>query len=336
MAGSRCRSGRRWTSASCRTEAALLALALAAPAAAQTRELRGRVVSTNDVRVDGRTLHFANYGDAVTTRAGDFVLEIPAGVTSLPVTLLDPDPSLKVLSPLDGLLLVPAGTEQVTLWIGEPVDRIVVKALATYQVQLRESMRRDAAGSEEILKRIDDVAAKLGVQRGELEREADLRQRQAEEYPPLAAAVNEYVLEARDLRNALLALQSLIEKNPREALESLKLAVGEYNPAYQKLRTQADGFATRIEHDWPDGKVARRDFDEFVQGSVEQVHQSQILPLNALLVSIQSAIFSGRKDAAFKQSLLDLSRAANTLGPSVTAMSERAARTLERLRPGGR
>jgi hypothetical protein len=338
MAGSRSRSARRSTSASYRVEAAaallLAALTAARPADAQTRELHGRVVAANSAPVDGLTLHFANLGEAVTTRAGDFTLEIPAGVTSVPVTLVGSP--WKVLSPPDGLLLVPSGPEQVTLWIGEPVDRIVVNALAQYKAQLRESMQRGTAGSEEILKRIDEIAARLGVQREQLDREAELRGRQAEDYPPMAAVVNGYVLEARDLRNALMALQSLIEKNPREALAALKLAVSEYNQAYEKLKTQADGFGAQIEHDWPDGKVARRDFDDFFQGSVEQVHQSQILPLNALLVSIQSALFSGKKDAALKQSLLDLSRSVSALAPSVATMSERAGRTLERLRPGGR
>jgi len=317
--------------------AALLLLvpeAWAAPASAQgTHLLSGRVVAHDRARVDGLVLRIGDYGQAVTRDGGAFTIEIPAGVTAVNVSLVGSD--WQVLIPRDGRVPVPLGEEPVTLLVGETVNQIVVKALADWKRQLDESTAREAAGIDLLAGRLGEVLDKLGVQREEFQREVERRSRQAEVYPPIAEAVNAYVLEARDLRGSLVSLGPLIEKRPQEAYEALKVALGEYNEAYTKLSTRADGFGASIEQSWPDGKLARRDFDDFYRNAVEQAHQTQILPLNEQLVKVQAGLFSGHRDAAFKEALLELTRRVDALGPAVALLGERAARTLERLRPGG-
>jgi len=312
----------------------LLVAVCAVPASAQgTRVLRGRVVSPNRATVDGLIVRIGDYGQTMTSGGGAFALEIPAGVTKVDVALLNS--TWSVLMPPDGHVPVPLGQEEVTLLIGESVDRIVLKALAEWKHQLDQSETRDAAGIALLVGRINEVLDKLGVQHDELTQEVERRNRQAEAYPAIAAAVNGYVLEARDFRSALTSLGPLIEKRPQEAYNALKVALGEYNEAYTKLSTQADGFGARIEQSWADGKLARRDFDDFYRNTVEQTHQTQFLSLNEQLVKMQAGLFSGHKDAAFREAMLELSRRVDVLGPSVTMLGERAARTLERLRPGG-
>ncbi|HSD65630.1 MAG TPA: hypothetical protein VLF95_02960 [Vicinamibacteria bacterium] len=311
----------------------LAAAAVAAPASTQgTHVLRGRLVASGRVPVDGLVLRVGDYGQAVTKGGGAFTIEIPAGVTSVDVSLVGSE--WKVLVPPEGRVPVPLGEEPVTLLIGEPVEKIVLKALADWRRQLDEASSRDAAGMGLLAGQIDEVLKKLGVKERDFEQEVERRRRQAEAYPPVAEAVNAYVLEARDLRGALVSLGPLIEKRPQEAYDALKVAVGEYNNAYTALRTRADGFGASIERDWPDGKLARRDFDDFYRNAVEQTHQTQILPLNEQLVKVQAGLFAGRKDAAFRDAMSDLTRRVDALGPSVNLLGERAARALETLRPG--
>jgi hypothetical protein len=306
---------------------ALLSL-LAFGAGAPTHVLHGRVIGASRASVDGLVLKIGDYGQAVT-RGGAFTVEIPAGVTSVDVTLVGSE--WKVLVPPAGRIPVPLGDDPVTLLVGEPVEGIVLKALADWKRQLDESRARDVSGVEVLSGRLAEVLAKLGVQREEFEDEVKRRSRQAELYP----AMNAYVLEARDLRGALVSLGPLIEKHPHEAYEALKQALGEYNAAYTRLSTRADGFGASIEEAWPDGKLARRDFDDFYRNAVDQPHQTQILPLNDQLVKVQAGLFSGRRDAEFKDAMTELRRRVDALSPVVALLGERAARELEKLRPAG-
>ncbi len=316
----------------------LVLTALPADAHAQrTRTLRGKVVALSPVAFDSIRLRVggaATYGTPDVRRSGEFSQEIPPSVAT--VTIEVQGTALKVLYPPGGQVPVPAGDEQVVVMIGEPVEKVVTRALAERRRQTSELLAAAGVQAQQLTgieDGIQQILAKLDLKESDLRDEVARKERQAHAYPKLTEAVNLYVLEATDLHTTLALLEPLIERNPQEAWDAIHLAVVAYDSVYQRLRTGRGELEMSLQRDWPDGGLARRELDALLDDVIEATHRRHIVSLNDALVTIQDGLFRGRRDERYRQALADLSRRLRDLGNELDLVKTRASRTLERLRP---
>jgi hypothetical protein len=124
-----------------------------------------------------------------------------------------------------------------------------------------------------------------------------------------------------------------VESNPRSAFQTLREYVEAYNAAYENLLRQRGSLETAVEREWSAGAVARRDLVDLYD-DLEQIHRTQVLPLNELTVPIQSVLIGGsRRDGRYSSAFAELARRLPDLDRSLAAARIKTARTLEQLRP---
>ena len=321
-----------------RSRAVLLALiaavALVDAAAAQTRVLRGRIVALDRRPVDGVRLRLVGLGDPAVLGSGEFTYEIPAATDAVTVEVRDS--TREVVYPIDGRVPVPAGDELVTIVIGEPVTRTVTRALAERQLLAEQLLAGVGAQQEAIggLERgILEVLERLDVRDTELRDAKERLRRQSEVYPRISEVVEKWLLEASDLSGMLALFRQYVESNPRAAFQTLRDYVEAYNTAYEKLLLERAALETAVEREWSAGEVARRDLLDLYD-DLEQIHRTQILPLNELTVPIQSVLIGGaRRDRRYEDAFQELARRLPDLDRSLAAARIKTTRTLEQLRP---
>jgi hypothetical protein len=313
---------------------AVVLLATADAARAQTRTLRGRIVALDRRPLEGVRLRLVGLGDPAVLGSGEFIYEIPAATQA--VTVEVQDSTREVVYPVDGRIPVPAGDELITIVIGEPVTRTVTRALAERQLLAEQLLagygaQQDAIGGLE--RGILQVLERLDVRDTELRDEKERLRRQGEVYPTISEVVEKFLLEASDLSGMLALFRQYVESNPRAAFQTLREYVEAYNAAYEKLLLERGALETAVEREWSAGEVARRDLVDLYD-DLEQIHRTEILPLNELTVPIQSVLIGGtRRDSRYDGAFQELARRLPDLDRSLAAARIKSARTLEQLRP---
>ncbi|MGH7506808.1 MAG: hypothetical protein ACRELX_14220, partial [Longimicrobiales bacterium] len=308
--------------------------AAAVPADAQSRVLRGRLLTLDRNPADGVRIRVVGYGEPVVLRSGEFVQELPADLQA--VTIQSVDPHWTVIYPPDARVPVPSGDEVVTIVVGEPVERTITRALAerqrtSDQLLAEYGLQREQLGGVE--DGIQRILEKLELREADLRDEVARKERQAEVYPRISAAVEHYVIELRDLVTCLTVVGPLIATDPQNAYESLADAINQYNKAFETLRMDRGGFETSVEREWSDGPLARRDLAGFYDEVIEATHRQHVLPLNDVLVVIQNALFESRRDDRLRQAIDELGRRAAALSAAADVVGGRSTRLLEQLRP---
>jgi hypothetical protein len=184
---------------------ALLVIPVAS--SAQTILLRGRVVALGRTLPDTLRIRFTGVGDPRMLRGGEFEIEIPANTSEVEVTTSDP--AWSIVYPPSGRLPVPRGDARAVVVVGEPVEQTIARALAE---RMRASQQILAANGlqAERLSGVEDgiqqILARLDLRGEDLRDEAARKQRQVEVYPEIAATIERYVAEAKDLNTTLSLL----------------------------------------------------------------------------------------------------------------------------------
>jgi hypothetical protein len=315
---------------------ALLVIPVAS--SAQTILLRGRVVALGRTLPDTLRIRFTGVGDPRMLRGGEFEIEIPANTSEVEVTTSDP--AWSIVYPPSGRLPVPRGDARAVVVVGEPVEQTIARALAE---RMRASQQILAANGlqAERLSGVEDgiqqILARLDLRVEDLRDEAARKQRQVEVYPEIAATIERYVAEAKDLNTTLSLLSPGAAKESEKIrgnlLDGMAEAVTSYSAAWDSIGSRRARFETEVEQFWEEGPLLRRDLASFFDTVIEPLHRNHFFQVNADLVTVQTSIQAGRSGRDFEQLIERIGSALRTLQPDLAQLETRAARILEQLRP---
>ncbi len=324
-------------------------LALLPPVLAQPVLFKGRVVAlSGDALPADLQLRAEHIGPVDQGRSGEFLLELPPGTTRFTLRVLRP--ALDVVYPSGGLVSIPADPGATTLIVvGPGTDAVISRALTERDEQLENRLRdygvRLDARQDSLRRDLRDILdALLGLRQEELPeilsllrlRENDLRdaleqQRQREIYlPALAAALNDYVLKAKDLQYTFETLGADSHLS-RAAAETLQQAMVRYNDAYTVLENGKDTFAQQVRAYWddPEMSTALQQILTLAQG---EIHHDRILPLNGHLVVVQRVFTRSPPDKdEVRDSRRRIADIASELEPRVSRLGDLTAQLLSNL-----
>jgi hypothetical protein len=306
--------------------------------AAQTVVLRGRVIALGRTLPDTFRIRLVGLGDPRMLRGGEFEIEVPASTNEVEVQTTDTNWS--IVYPPSGRLPVPRGEARAVVVVGEPVEQTITRALAeriraSEQLLAANGLQAERLGGVE--DGIQQILARLDLREEDLRDEAARKQRQADVFPEIAATIERYVAEAKDLHTTLSLTPSAVadekEKIRQNALAAISEAVLSYSAAWDSIGSRRARFETEVEHYWEEGPLLRRDLAGFFDTVVEPLHRSRIFVINADLVKIQTAIQASRSDREFEDAMRRVSDTVTAMQTDLAQLEARAARIIEQLRP---
>jgi hypothetical protein len=306
--------------------------------AAQTVVLRGRVIALGRTLPDTFRIRLTGLGDPRMLQGGEFEIEIPAATSEVEVQTIDREWS--IVYPPSGRLPVPRGDARAVVVVGEPVEHTIARALgdrvrASEQLLAANGLQVERLGGLE--DGIQQIIAKLDLREEDLRDEAARNQQRVETYPEIAATIQRYVAEAKDLHTTLdltaAAVADANEEIRKFTYAAIEKAVGAYSSAYDSIGSRRARFETAIREFWDEGPLLVRDFGGFLDAVVEPLHRSRFFSLNRDLVTVQMGIKKGKGDRQFDQARERIAITVDAMTAELAQLEARAARLLEQLRP---
>ncbi|MGH7500833.1 MAG: hypothetical protein ACREL7_03665 [Longimicrobiales bacterium] len=313
-------------------------LTTATGAESQTVVLRGRVIALGRTLPDTFRIRLTGLGDPRMLGGGEFEIEIPS--TTSEVEVQTTDRNWSIVYPPSGRLAVPRGDVRAVVVVGEPVEQTITRALAervraSEQLLAANGLQAERLGGVE--EGIQQILAKLDLREEDLRDETVRKQRQAEAYPEIAATIERYVAEAKDLHTTLLLTAPIVVDGDftirNNAYLGIVEAVNSYSAAYDSIDSRRARFETAIETFWNEGPLLRRDLAGFLDSVLEPLHRSRIFAMNPDLITLQTGIQAGRGNRNFVEAYQRIAATAAAMTPELAQLEARAARILEQLRP---
>jgi len=311
-----------------RCAAALLQVALAAPAPAQEVSLRGRVVT-----LDGRPATEARL--QIVGQAAQLAIRSPSGTFAQPlagrpaqVEIAPLAGPLEVLYPLDGIVPVPRDDSvHVTIVVGKPERASISEMLAQRLVRLEtvleaQGVQYDAA-RDSLSQTLERILEQLELDRADLRRDVVFQREQAATAPQILRTVDAYLRELKDLRDGFRQFAPLAVRD-RAAKQALQRTMQEYSDAFTDLNDNRRAFESQLLNYWPapqSGVLVDALSDVYLE-AVENVHQALVLPLNPDLIVLQRAGGSDRDER--ERAARDVVDAAGRIDGRLPALEQRA------------
>lgn len=300
--------------------------------------LLGRVVDLSGAPVRDVRLRIVGHGEPEIFDSGEFQLQLSGRPPQVQVELMGS--ALEVIYPLDGVLAVPADTTvRVPIVVGESEREYINGLLADRFVRLEATLEQNGVGYDAALDSLGEgmrrVLELLELRESDLRASIERRRRQADVTPELLSTIDAYVLEIKDLRDAFRLVASLAAENAG-AVDALRLAVQEYNAAFEALNNRRNAFQAEIGALWegPEAEGLARDLADVYTEAVEEIHKGYVLPLNESLVTFQLAHTRDRPSGdELRAAAAAAAAAVRALDARINVLEVRYARLRDALEP---
>ena len=257
--------------------------------------------------VGNMSVRLVNEGAGVTGTDGTFV--IPINGNSGAVTLELVKSKMVIIYPAGGIAKVPKDPDAaIEFYVGESPKVIFTKAMAISNNELQKSLSKLGVkqdGIEESLNAYREEMQKLyDIKLADLQDQMDLASRRDTFYPILASAINNYINEAKDVKDAFKFVARNAFEDP-QALQVLTDAINSYNVAYENLNRNYSGYERTVNELWQsEAKTTEvRDLFSYALG---ELHSANIFTLNLKVRDINNyfrgQVTGSRK--AFKESII--------------------------------
>lgn len=270
-----------------------LVAAVATPALARQRVFRGRIVMAaggppfSQVRVS-----LGRYATASPNGSGHFSGAIPDSVKSL-VLDVETGSAKWVMRYPTGAVAVPADPSfETDIFVGPSLDQTLSRAYAAETAQLMEGFKAAGVADSQVLAAIDALrrqfAERTSIAADSLKLAAKRGDERAAVYPRIAAAVQAFAIKANNVQVAFrYVLESAFASDSAFAL--LKRAITEYNPAFDTLKTNGDGFAKAVKTYWGSDLLSSN-FQAFLDFALGDIHHVHIYSLNDVMPDISKVL----------------------------------------------
>lgn len=246
----------------------------------------GQLVRTDGGSVGQVTVRTRQRVEALTHDDGSFELALPADVRVIEIQAVSLGGREWVVRYPTGAIHVPREPNVVTSIVLGPSDEDMIKeAFGTQTEKLLSALSASGVKQDEIVHALEALRRQF-AERTQIEAEslrvAERRTlERAQHYPEISGALDGYVHEALDLRDAF-RLASELAFASRPAFDELARAIREYNPAFERLNGGARGFVESVRVHWQSDLLAH-ELQQVLDYALGEIHRVHILPLNETL-----------------------------------------------------
>ena len=275
----------------------------------QDRRFKGRLVllDGNQKLLNNISVRLVDQGSGVTGTDGEFAIAVSNTVASVTLSLVNSN--WDIIYPIGGKISIPKDTSEVVdVIVGNSPKTILTQALAKSNNEIKSSLLKLGVkqdGIEQALTEFrNEIQAMSNIKLEDLRDQIDLANKREQFYPVLTSAINNYINEAKDLKDAFKFIaRHAFDDN--QALQVLTDAVNSYSAAYEDINNKHSGYEKMVDDLWnsesKSGEV--RDFFKYALG---ELHSANIFTLNLKIRDINDynrGNFKGSKKA-FKETIL--------------------------------
>ncbi len=257
--------------------------------AQNTREFTGKLVSFNgnENTTKNVSVRLVNLGSGVSGTDGIFTIGINENVEEVTLELVNSN--LNIIYPSAGKVSVPKSTNAVVEFvIGDSPKDILTKAVAKSNNEIKNRLSElgiQQDGIEETLNSFLQEIQKLSdIKRSDLNNQIDLASKREEFYPQLAASINDYINEAKDLKDAF-KFTARHAFDDKIALQILTETIESYNSVFEDLNKKHTGFEKKVADYWQ-SEVKADEVSAWFNYALGEIHSANIYTLNLKVTDI--------------------------------------------------
>lgn len=299
-----------------------------------TVRLEGRLIHVEGQNTGSVGISFGPFGTTVTRTDGFFTHVVPSETAEVTLEILER--GWTVLYPRNGRIAVPRNSGVIVEVVaGDPIDQVITRTLAEKHQSLLMELTNLGAEQDQIRavleNFLEDVKARLDLDEAEFRKAIDLAGERNERYPAIASALANYVLEARDVKDAFRLLAELAVANP-EVVQSLDSTILDYNDAFETINNQRLEFEQAVAAYWQNERLTS-EFRALMDYALGDVHRSLILRLNESLVGIHQLpqVRGSRRRERAAELSNEINRIVEELEPRLFELDRRTERMLQEL-----
>ena len=274
----------------------------------EERNFTGRLVflEGGHQSVNNVSVRLVNQGRGVTGTDGIFVIAINNTVGEVTLELVESE--WNIIYPIDGKIGVPRDPNAITNFIiGASPKDILTKAVAKSNNEIKNRLiqlgvKQD--GIEQTLTAfINEIQKMSDIKTEDLTDQIDLASKREQFYPDLASAINSYINEAKDLKDAFKFTARHAFDDP-QALQVLTDAINSYNVVFEDLNKQHRGYEKRVYDLWQ-SESKGSEVRELFNYALGELHSANIFTLNLRVRDIDE-YFRGHIKGAKKKALKEV------------------------------
>lgn len=249
-----------------------------------------------------------NQGAGRTGTDGIFEISINNSVGE--VTLELDKSELKILYPIGGKTGVPKNPDMVINFIvGASTRDILTKAIANSNNEIKSRLTELGVkqdGIEQTLASfLTEIQRMSDIKMEDLTKQIDLSSKREEFYPLLASSINDYINEAKDLKDAFKFTARHAFGDP-QALQVLSDVIASYNVIFEDLNKQHSGYEKKIFDLWG-SEAKENEVRELFEYALGELHSANIFTLNLKVRDINEyfrGTSKGAKKNASKEAIM--------------------------------
>ena len=302
------------------------------------RKFTGKLVSFDgsNKSINNVSVRLVNLGTGVTGTDGIFTIPINENIETVTLELVNTN--LSIIYPAGGHSNVPKNQDAVVEFVvGDSPKDILTKAVAKSNNEIKNRLSElgiQQDGIEETLtKFIVEIQKLSDIKLSELSDQIDLASKREEFYPELASSINDYINEAKDLKDAF-KFTARHAFDDKIALQILTGAIESYNAVYEDLNKNHSGYEKKVADYWQ-SDVKASEVRELFNYALGEIHSANIFTLNLKLNDINDLsrrnIKESKKKTLEEIILRDIESAQLQLERRLEELDKRAQFVLNRL-----
>lgn len=272
------------------------------------RKFIGRLVMLDGSQkaLNNLPVRIVDQGQGVTGTDGKFEIAIKGDVREVTVELVSSD--WKIIYPTGGKALVPVDENKSTEFIvGDSPKDVLTKAVAKSNNEIKERLSKLGVKQDAIEQTLtafrNEIQQMSDIKLSDLRDQIDLDAKRTEFYPVLASAINDYINEAKDIKDAFkFTSQHAFDDN--QALQVLVGAVESYNVAFEEINKKHAGYEKTVLDLWQ-SEAKAGEVRELFNYALGELHSANIFTLNLKIKDINDynrGHYKGSKKA-FKETI---------------------------------
>jgi hypothetical protein len=253
------------------------------------------------------SVRLVNEGSGTTGTDGKFEIAINGNSGAVTLELVNSDRA--IIYPAGGVAKVPKDpNELIEFYIGDSPKDILTKALAKSNNDLKNSLSQlgiKQDGIEESLAAFRDEIQKMSaIKIADLQNQMDLASKRDIFYPVISSAINNYINEAKDVKDAFKFTARNAFEDP-QALQLLTDAINSYNQAYEDLNRKHSGYERTVNDLWQ-SESKTLEVTELFNYALGEIHSANIFTLNLKVRDINDYFRGDVKGSkkAFKDNII--------------------------------
>jgi len=240
-------------------------------------------------------------GQGATTPSADgsFSIGIPAGTKTVVLRVEVGDRRLQVTYPPNPVNVPLDGAAVTQVLVGPSTEAVLAEVLGAQRAKIEAGFKAAGVSDSLIIAAIAaltrQIAEGANIEAAALNTAAARAQKRSEMYPVISEALETYDVKVNNVQQAFRYIIGPSFSSDA-AFAQLKLAITEYNPAFETLRTRRGAMEAAVKEYWDDRRWTElRAVFDLALGDVHRVH---VLPLNALLPKVDSVLRGKLRDNA--------------------------------------